>query len=108
MTLLTKLNQLPPFLCRVMARKKKGWAPMSISDLSVVSGLTRSKVAKISVMRSWNDVTLSDADKFSRACGVDLLDLAPAKKWLRQSPLIHIQRARIDQRRMFTKLLKAA
>lgn len=105
--LVKRLNHLPPFLCRIMARKKKGWAPMSIADIAIKSGLTRFKVAKISVLRQWDNVTISDAEKFATGCGVDLLHPGPHKKWLRESGLVHITRAGVSQRRMFSRMMKA-
>lgn len=105
------MNQIPPFLCRVVARKfhgNDGWTAMSVRELSARSGLSRFKVQEISGFRKWDNVSVSDAEKFARACGVNLLQPGSHKKWLRQSSLVHIMKARQETRDALTRLLKTA
>lgn len=73
MTLLEKLNKFPPILCRAVARKNRGREPMSLRDIADQSGLALSTVCELSQRRTWTNATLETIQKFSAACGVDLL-----------------------------------
>lgn len=105
--LLDQANQIPPFVCRIIARKHSGFIPLSHSDIAQASGLSRSTVAAISRKVSWHGVTVDKADRFARACGVDLSQPRRALRWLRRAGLIHLQRGTSQQRRFIKSLLTA-
>lgn len=102
-TILQKVNEIPPCVCRLLARK--GWKPMSHADLAKASGLSKSTVAKISIMLTWDKVTFGSAFKFSKACGVDLLH--PNKHWKTlKNRKTQYGRTTKTQRRMFARLIQ--
>lgn len=104
--ILEQANQIPPFLCRVIARRKNGWTLKSIREIAELSGIPKSKVALIAVMKTWDDVTLSQADAFARACGVDLMNPKPHKNWLVKSNLRAVIRARKPQRELIMRTFR--
>ncbi len=104
--LLAKVDRLPPFVVRLMARKKNGREPLSYTEIANASGVKRSRVATILVAKTWKGVPIDVADNIATACGVDLA--APSKqiKWLKRHCLIHIRNGNAEQRKMFARLLK--
>lgn len=107
MPITTKADKCPPFLVRMCARKKKGHAPLSHSDIAELSGIPRSTVATISKLKTWKTVSFDVADRFSSACGVDLADPREAFKWLRNSGWAHVKNANANQRRFLAGLMEA-
>lgn len=91
--LLKRLDTIPPFICRVIARRKNGWEPMSLREIAEKSGLKKDRVHTISKLMSWAKVPVKEAMQYASACGVDLLHPGPHKKWLRRSKLKHVGRA---------------
>lgn len=73
LSLLEKINQMPPSRCRLLARKNHGRRLMSVSDLMSASGLSRKTVIRLSRLNRWDRVPLATAERFARACNVDLL-----------------------------------
>ena len=69
----TKLSRFPPLVCRLLARTgpKNKQSPLSDTVIAKCSGMTVSKVASLSWLTSWDDVTCSDMLAFSRGCGVN-------------------------------------
>lgn len=92
-TLLDQIDQIPPCLCRLFARKLKpkskrsrrskdrrskkqrGYPSVakSINEIAAESGLSRKKTGWISRQSSWISVNVGEMMAFSNACGVDLL-----------------------------------
>lgn len=90
--LIEKLNKLPPNLVRVLARV--GSRSLSNKDISLKSGLTVKRVGQISRMRSWVTCTVAEADSFSAACGVDLVNQSNTRKYLMRGPsMAHVKRS---------------
>lgn len=104
--LLDKINRLPPFVCRLMARKQDGWKPLTIDDIAKASGIPRSTVHELSSRNSWNGVAVDIADRFAAACGVDLLTPGEYIFWLRTHGMVHIKKCSPIQRKCFAKLLE--
>jgi hypothetical protein len=104
--LLTLANKIPPFLCRILARKKSGWSALSHSDLAARTGLPRSSIADLSQKTSWSGVPIDVIDRFSRGCGVDLTRPEAYHRKLRRLSFKHIARANPNQRRFFHRLLR--
>lgn len=87
-----------------MARQKHGWIGLSHSDIAKLTGIPRSTVADISVRDTWAGLAIDVIDKFSRACGVNLL--APAKRldqWKR-GKLVYLRRADKNQSKFYKRL----
>lgn len=104
--ILAKANQLPPFICRILARRKGAWQAMSLRDIADASGIPKSRVALIAVMKTWDEVPLSQVERFSAACGVDLMHPCRHKKWLRESDLRHVLRGHKKQQAVILRTLQ--
>ena len=86
-------DRLPPYLCRVLARK--GGMALTNQDISAISGLTVKRVGEISKLRSWGSVPLAQINAFARACGVDLINQSSVRKYLKRGPkMAHVERAK--------------
>lgn len=82
MTWLETLDQLPPICCRLAARHNHSL--MSLRMIQDRSGLSWAKTKKISLMTTWESVTIGDAIRFAEACGVDLLRKRHKRHYLRR------------------------
>lgn len=106
MTLLEKADRFPPCLCRYVARKDHGLAPLSHRELAKLAGLSKSTVADLSVKTSWAGVSIDTAVKFSQACGVDLLRPSRAVAFLRSGKKHHLTRLDRQQKKFFLRLIR--
>lgn len=73
---------------------------MSVREISAASNgrLSKSRVATIAALKSWDGVPIDQVDAFAGACGVDLVHPGAHKKWLLHSRLRHVLRAGKTQR----------
>tara|TARA_R100000900_G_scaffold84844_4_gene66766 strand:- start:6 stop:374 length:369 start_codon:yes stop_codon:yes gene_type:complete len=86
-------DKLPPYLCRVLARK--GRKALTNQDISNVSGLTVKRVGEISRLKSWGSVPLAQINAFAKACGVDLINQSNVRKYLKRGPkMAHVNKAK--------------
>ena len=104
-TLTEFVNRFPPARCRLLARS--GTRPLSNSDISMRSGLSRAVVCKLSHLRNWNNVKLKTIEAFASGCGINLM--SPHKR--RDNRLVHqgkmefMKRSAPSQRRMYKRLI---
>ena len=68
MTLLEKLNRLPPCICRLLAQRSGVLA--TDAELQLMTGWSQSKFERIAFSGTWAGVSVSDVDAFLEACGV--------------------------------------
>lgn len=103
MTLLDRLNVIPPKRCRAVARING--APATHERLAAECGWSKAKLIAVSRMVAWDTLSLVDATTFARACGLDLHRLRSSfyHKSRRMKSLLKQLDAR--QRRMYAKLL---
>lgn len=101
--LLEKLNRFTPRLCRLVARHRA--RPMSYTEIAVRSGLSRATVIKLSHKASWDGVNITQIDKFTKACGVDLLRIGPQVAFLRRRKMDYLKRAPKHQQRLLMALM---
>lgn len=108
MTLLEKLDRLPPFVCRLLARRRAGPKVygMTMREISLASGLSKSTVADLSFRTTWAEIPVGVAEKFSVACGVDLLDVQDSMRYLQVGQMGYTEQGDINQIRMYTRLLR--
>lgn len=73
-TYLECIDQIPPAYCRLVAREKHGGLPrlLTIPEIARAAGLTWQKTAAIARRKSFATVTVQDADKFRRGCGITI------------------------------------
>lgn len=107
MTLLEVANKFPPCVCRMLARKKNGHAPLSVREIAQKSGISKSIVATLSMKDSWEGVAIEDVVQFSLACGVDLMRPAETMKYIRRSKRVHLENADPSQKKFFLRLFSA-
>jgi hypothetical protein len=106
MSLLSIADKVPPFVCRIVARKNHGWQPMSIRDIAEASGIKKSRVAEISRMTSWRGIAIEEVDAYSRACGVDLENPWKTIEYIRESKFAFMENASARQRRVYKELFQ--
>jgi len=91
---------------KVMARKHgEKEVPKSAKEIAEDSGLSVQQVAYIGNLRSWSNVTVGDAEKFIRGCGME--DVSKARIWeyigrnlsQNKTPFPHIKKLPTRQRR---------
>lgn len=71
MSLLAKIDQLPPFVAFALARRHR--KRPTLDALVKASGLSLRTFTRIARKFSWGTVKASQIDAFCRACDVDLL-----------------------------------
>jgi hypothetical protein len=110
--LLEHANQIPPFICRFIARKReqqgdrRPLVPLSHRDIAQRAGLPRQSVADLSRRLSWEGVPLDVADRFAAACGVNLMKPGNHLRALREGRLGHLKEGNAQQRRFFARLME--
>lgn len=74
-TLTEHLAQLSPYIVYMLGRKELAGRPVRISqkDIATSTGLSLGTVQRICNRHAWDQLTISTADKFARACRHDLL-----------------------------------
>ena len=83
-TLYAKLQALPPYKVRWLARsRKRSRAVMTSEQIAERAGLSRSFVDEISRMRNWNTVSVETMLRFFAGCGIEPLRQQRALEKLR-------------------------
>tara|TARA_Y100000034_G_C6722777_1_gene319838 strand:- start:215 stop:529 length:315 start_codon:yes stop_codon:yes gene_type:complete len=92
MSLVLKLDKLPPNLVRLIARD--GRKALSNRDIARKSGLSLKRIGQISKMTTWGSLQVGEAAAFADACGVDLINQAKTRKYLMRGPaMAHLKKA---------------
>lgn len=104
MNLLQKLNSLPPFFCRYVARSDNGRRGLTTAELVGRSGLARTTVKELSFRVNWNGVTVEVATKFMEACGVNPLSARRQREFVKRRSLLHVTEAVGAQKRMYQRI----
>lgn len=73
-TYLECIDQIPPAYCRLIAReKKRGFSRMlTMTEIAKAAGMPWQRAAAIARRKSFAGVTVEDADKFRKGCGITL------------------------------------
>lgn len=106
MSLFSIVEKFPPRLCRFLARKAHGQKPMSHRDISKASGLSVGCISKLSMKTSWKGVDIDIVERFSNACGVNLLATSRQKEFLERRKHAHILSGDRQQKKFFARLLQ--
>ncbi len=84
-TLVAHLDQLPPCIVRLVARKPGHHGQrMSLHEIAKASGLSYGTVLRLSLKKTWANVPPANIDRFCLACRVDLLRQSAARKYLKR------------------------
>lgn len=67
-TPLARLNEVPPRLCRAVARN--GDRPISHKALGLRCGFSLPKMIRLSKLESWDNLSHKDTEAFIEACGL--------------------------------------
>ena len=78
---------------------------MSNLDIAQKSGLSRATVDRISQLDRWDSLRVGTVQRFSIACGVDLLAPGDQKKFIARSRLDYMDRTSPAQRRMMARII---
>lgn len=103
------LDQFPPALCRVLARKSRGTLPLSTREIARVSRLSHGEVNKLSRRLTWEKVECGTMQRFSLACGINLRsskNLKAQLRYWRNSKMVHLRSGTAPQRRMLADLMR--
>lgn len=106
MSLFATAEQWPPYLCRLVAKKRAGssWVGLSCRDIEQLSGLPRSTVAELSYRKTWEGVPIDIVEKFMKACGVDPLRAKRLVYFLNYRQMTHTSNGSRHQVAMYTRL----
>jgi hypothetical protein len=103
-TILDKLERIPPFVCRLIARTPNGRHGLSHRDIMVRSGLERSTVRQLSFATTWRGREIDSAVAFALACGVNHLAAEKQIDFLKRRKWTHVERAIGGQANMYRRL----
>lgn len=68
----TKLKRFPPVLVRLMGRDHRGNALTEAEIVAASNGaLTRADIRRLSLLTSWDDVSVRHLESLCKVCGVD-------------------------------------
>jgi len=68
-----------------MIARKPGRVPITQAEIASITGWGEKKVETMCGLKTWADVTVSDADKFRAACGIDRANQRRHKAYLRRT-----------------------
>lgn len=80
---------------------------MTNGDIAIIAGMSRGQVSKISNLKSWERVSISAAQRFSLACGVDLLSPCKQRRFMLNRKQAYQRGATSAQRRMLNRIAKS-
>lgn len=83
MTLLSKLDQVPPFAFRYLARDQTRFIPITRAELAKRTGLSVRTVIRLSQALTWKG-HMNHYDAFVSACGFDPLRPSEARLRLKR------------------------
>lgn len=106
MTILDKLNSIPPALCRLMAISGVSAPNLNTRDIAKRAGMSEKKVVEITRRNSWDYVYVIDVVKFASACGVNHLSARRARERFKRCRPRRWKRLTRQQKGFVAKLLK--
>lgn len=80
-TLLEMLDELPPNLCILIARRGRRMIP--VAEIRQASGLSRRRWEAALKSNTYRDMTVAEVDAFRTACGI-----TPLNEWRHRAYLI--------------------
>lgn len=104
MILSEKLNRIPPYLCRYVARTQDGRRGLTHAEIARAAKLNVSTVKEISFALSFDNFTVRTATAFSIACGVNHLTAERVVEFLKRRRHIHVANATGNQKKMYDRI----
>lgn len=93
-----KLDNMPPAMVRLIARKPDGRRrPMTNAEIAEASGLDEERVVEISGLTTWDEVPVGEAHAFCSGCGVTYRNYGEHLWYIKRScngmrrPLAHLR-----------------
>lgn len=83
MTLLERLDQIPPFLAIAFAYSFR--RPRTMREISRLSGLAEVTIKRYAKLTTWDGLTVSDASACLHACGVDVCHIKRSLERIRRT-----------------------
>lgn len=83
MTLIERLDQIPPFLAIAFAYSFR--RPKTMREISKVSGLAEVTIKKYAKLTTWNGIAINDASDCLHACGVDVCHIKRSLERIRRT-----------------------
>lgn len=104
-----KLDKYPPLFLRLMCRHRYG-PPLTTQEISERSGLNEVEIEAISNETTWNRLTVDQARRYMKACGIDLFngkDLKRVRDYIRlTASFAYLKRSPVWETYYKPKLLK--
>lgn len=85
------LEEFPPCLCRLLARKGKSRRPYTNKELAELSGLSLDQVGSIAAKTDWDSVRVGDMMAFTKACGLDLSHMKRQRLYIKRQNWTHLR-----------------
>ena len=109
-TLIEELNEFPPILCRILARRNR--RAMTVSDIATMAGMSIGKAGACLMRKTWAEISVRDASALMWACGVTRGTRFRMREYLKRNanrahPFRHMARLPRDQMRRISAALKA-
>ncbi|NDJ15523.1 MAG: hypothetical protein EBY17_30840 [Acidobacteriia bacterium] len=83
MTLLQKLDRIPPFLCIAIGTGRKDGP--SMLELAESTGIPIRTLERISSRTTWARIRTDTIGQISLHCSVDLIDVGPTMRYLKKT-----------------------
>lgn len=103
-TILQKLERIPPFVCRLIARENHGNRGLTHADLAQRSGLAVSTIKSFSFATTFRGRDIEKCQAFALACGVNHLAAERQIEFIKRRRWVHVERATGNQARMYQRL----
>lgn len=103
--LVAQFDRLPPFLCRLLARKNRGQRALSHQEIARKSKLAKSTVADLSYRTTWKGQRIEVIAAFTTACGIDPLHPRWQFEYMRRQVISHLNHCGGNERRMYDRLV---
>jgi hypothetical protein len=108
MILLGKLDALPPFMYRVLARHANG-VSMTGPEIAALAGLDVDTVRRLSRAVSWSGIPIGTASKFMHGCRVNPFKLKYHLRYIRRMKKVKTPRVfRPSTNAYYARLIKRA
>ena len=104
--LIDVLDRVPPCMCRLLARASNGRRSLSHHDLAEMTGISPSKIGRLSTKTTWAGENIDTIVAFSTACGVDLVRPYKVTTYMVWKRKAHIRSATGHRKDLFFRIFR--